>query len=217
MALSYIDLSEKHGHRNDHGFQCGAEFNVKIRRRINIPNFVRDEFSESQIDNIWWEEAQRSREGLGDTLRKRHKWIGELAFVGRGPGWLAIEDTACKPRNWDTIGKIVEQHLRTFIKSMESPTFWTDILVAAPFAKKSVQHATKKSQTAKSGRYQVTLPSGERASLFVWSADGGYRARVVSSAGVYSVPTKDARNYVQAVRNARKHVREVFTPIGSAR
>lgn len=218
MALSYIDLSDKHGHRDDHGFQCGAEFNVKIRRRINIPNFVRDELSENQIDNEWWEEAQRSRESLGDTLRKRYKWIGELTFVGRGPGWLAIEDTDCKSRNWDTIGKIVEQHLKTFIKSMENPTFWTDIIVAVPFAKKSVQHATKKSKTSsKGGRYQVTLPSGERASLFVWSADGGYRARVVSSAGVYGVPTSDAHDYAQAVRNARKHVREVFTPIGSAR
>lgn len=220
MALSYIDLSEKHGHRNDHGFQCGAEFNVKIQRRINIPDFVRDQLSESQIDGEWWEEAQRSREGLGDTLRKRYKWIGELAFVGRGPGWLAIEDTGCKPRNWDTIAKIVENHLKAFVASMERHDFWTDIIGDVPSTKKSTHHATKKSQSsksAKSGRYQVTLPSGERASLFVWTADGGYRARVVSSAGVYSVPTKDAREYAQAVRNARKHVREVFTPIGNAR
>lgn len=217
MALQHIDLSERHGHRDDHRFQCGAEFNVKIRRRINIPDFVREEMSEGQIDDAWWEEAQRSREALGETLRKRYKWIGELAFVGRGPGWLAIEDTGCKTRNWDAIGKIVEQHLRAFVKNMENSTFWTDIIVVIPAAKKWTSHATKKSQTSKSGKHQVTLPSGERASLFVWSADGGYRARVVSSQGVYGVPTSNARDYAQAVRNARKHVREVFTPIGSAR
>ena len=144
---AYIDLSEKHGHRSDHGFACGAEFNVKIRRRINIPDFVREKLSQGEIDEIWWEEAGRSRDGLKDALSRRYKWIGELAFVGRGPGWLAIEDTACRPRNWDTIGKLVDQYLKEFIKSMEAPSFWRDIAGVETAAAPAVSHATKKSKT----------------------------------------------------------------------
>lgn len=148
MTLSYIELSERHGHRNDHGFACGAEFNVKTRRRIDIPDFVRAQLSVSEIDSLWWEEAERSKEDLEQTLRRRYKWIGRLTFVGRGPGWLAIEDTGCKPRNWDAIGKIVEKRLKEFIASMESTPFWTDIVVVHdPLAKKksaSLHHATKK-------------------------------------------------------------------------
>lgn len=155
---AYIDLSEKHGHRDDHGFACGAEFNVKIRRRIDIPDFVREQLSESEIDSVWWEEAGQVRDSLKDTLQRRYKWIGELAFVGRGPGWLAIEDTECdrlteqlafkgKSRNWDTIGKVVDQHLKNFIKSMESPRFWRDIkgVSEQPQQASDRHHSTRKS------------------------------------------------------------------------
>ena len=141
---AYIDLSEKHGHRDDHGFACGAEFNVKIRRRINIPDFVREQLSQAAIDEIWWEEAGQSRDSLKDALSRRYKWIGELAFVGRGPGWLAIEDTACRPRNWDTIGKVVDQYLKSFIKSMEAPSFWRDVKGIASKESGALHHATRK-------------------------------------------------------------------------
>ena len=143
---AYIDLSDKHGHRNDHGFTCGAEFNVKIRRRINIPDFVRERLSEGEIDAIWWEEAGQTRDSLRDALSRRYKWIGEMAFVGRGPGWLAIEDTACRPRNWDTISKVVDQYLKSFIKSMEAPKFWRDIKGVAPDKSEALHHATRKSE-----------------------------------------------------------------------
>jgi hypothetical protein len=148
---AYIDLSEKHGHRNDHGFACGAEFNVKIRRRINIPDFVREKLSQSAIDEIWWEEAGQARDSLKDALSRRYKWVGEMAFVGRGPGWLAIEDTGCRPRNWDTIDKVVDQYLKEFIKSMEAPSFWRDIAgVASEKSKAPAQHhATRKKSPAR--------------------------------------------------------------------
>jgi hypothetical protein len=132
MTLQYIDLSDHHGHRDDHGFACGAEFNVKTRRRIDIPDFVREALSEGAIDEIWWEEARQKRDSLREALARRYKWIGEMAFVGRGPGWLAIQDTDCRPRNWDTIGKVVEQYFREFIKSMEDPVFWSDIRGVEP-------------------------------------------------------------------------------------
>lgn len=50
-------------------------------------------------------------------------------FVGRHPGWLAIEDTGDgrRPRNWDAVGKIVEQRLREFVSSMEDADTWRDI------------------------------------------------------------------------------------------
>lgn len=128
MTLKYIDLSERHGHRGDHGFDCGAEFDVKMHgRRVHIPDFVREQLSESQIDAMWWTEAARARDSLRDALQRRYKGIGELSFVGRGPGWLAIEDTQCRKRNWDAIGKIVEKHFKDFIASMESPAFWTEV------------------------------------------------------------------------------------------
>lgn len=146
----YIDLSEKHGHRNDHGFACGAEFNVKIRRRINIPDFVREKLSQSEIDEVWWEEAGRTRDSLKDALSRRYKWIGELAFVGRGPGWLAIEDTGCGTRNWDTISKVVDQYLKNFIKSMEAPRFWRDVAGVASSESSSAHHATMKTPKKKS-------------------------------------------------------------------
>jgi len=160
MALQYIDLSERHGHRDDHGFSCGAEFNVKIRRRIDIPDFVRERLSESQIDEAWWEEAQRSREALRDALSRRYKWIGELTFVGRGPGWLAIEDTGCKTRNWDTIGKIVEKYLKEFVTSMEDSRFWTE--VAGVAEEPAADHATK---TTTGKRLKV----GARVEIPVWT------------------------------------------------
>jgi len=141
---AYIDLSDKHGHRNDHGFACGAEFNVKTRRRINIPDFVREQLSQGAIDAIWWKEARQARDSLRDALSRRYKWIGEMAFVGRGPGWLAIEDTGCRPRNWDTIGKVVDQHLKSFIKSMEDPSFWSAIEGIGPAEAPTVHHATRK-------------------------------------------------------------------------
>jgi hypothetical protein len=152
---TYIDLSEKQGHRVDHGFACGAEFNVKIRRRLNIPDFVREQLSESAIDEVWWDEAGRARDSLRDALSRRYKWIGALAFVGRGPGWLAIEDTGCGSRNWDTIGKVVDQHLKGFIKSMESPAFWKAMGVeplttkaTSHLGRSKVHHATKKTPPA---------------------------------------------------------------------
>ena len=142
---AYIDLSEKHGHRSDHGFACGAEFNIKIRRRVNIPDFVREQLSQGAIDAIWWEEAEQARDSLKEALSRRYKWIGELSFVGRGPGWLAIEDTACGSRNWDTIGKVVDQYLKNFIKSMESPRFWREVKGIEKAAAKAVSHSTRRS------------------------------------------------------------------------
>jgi hypothetical protein len=147
MALQYIDLSEHHGHRDDHGFARGAEFNVKIRRRVEIPDFVREQLSKPQIDELWWEEAQSSKEALQSELQRRYKWIGELAFVGRSPGWLAIEDTGDgqRPRNWDAVGKIVEQRFREFVSSMEDADTWRDIRgvgstpASAPARKPSAQ------------------------------------------------------------------------------
>ena len=146
---AYIDLSEKHGHRNDHGFACGAEFNVKIRRRLNIPDFVREQLSEGAIDEIWWEDARQARDSLKDALSRSYKWIGDLAFVGRGPGWLAIEDTGCRPRNWDTIGKVVDQYLKNFIKSMEDPKFWRDIKGVTSNESSTVRHSTRKASSAR--------------------------------------------------------------------
>lgn len=141
MTLKYIDLSERHGHRGDHGFDCGAEFDVKMHgRRVHIPDFVREQLSESQIDDMWWTEAERARDNLRDALQRRYKGIGELSFVGRGPGWLAIEDTQCRKRNWDAIGKVVEKHFKDFIASMESPAFWTEVGGLA-----RTSHAKKKS------------------------------------------------------------------------
>jgi hypothetical protein len=165
MTLSYIDLSDRHGHRDDHGFSCGAEFNVKTRRRVDIPDFVREQLSASEIDTIWWEEAGRSRDDLRETLRKRYKWIGELAFVGRGPGWLAIEDTGCKPRNWDTIGKIVEKRLKEFITSMEDAATWRDVrgVGAVSGARKPTRHATKKSSSKKTWHiFETGRATGDR-------------------------------------------------------
>ena len=89
MTLQYIDLSSGRGHQRDHGFSCGAEFDVKTRRRIDIPDFVREHLSENEIDERWWEEANRSREDLRDTLQKRYKWIGEI----RNPTTNALIDS----------------------------------------------------------------------------------------------------------------------------
>lgn len=147
MPLQYIDLSEKHGHRDDHGFSCGAEFNVKTRRRVDIPEFVREQLAQVQIDDMWWTEAERSRDSLRDTLQRRYKWIGAMTFVGRGPGWLAIEDTVCRARNWDAIGKIVEKHLKEFIASMEDPRFWTEVANVPAKAEGARHHATRKSSS----------------------------------------------------------------------
>jgi len=152
--IAHIDLSKSHGHRDDHGFACGAEFNVRTRRRINIPDFVRDQLSEREIDDIWWEEAGQARDSLRETLTRRYKWIGRLMFAGRGPGWLAIEDTGCRPRNWETIGKVIEQRLQSFIKVMESPSFWRDIKGIDPKAP-TVHHATRKELQYSEGRYIV--------------------------------------------------------------
>jgi hypothetical protein len=129
MTLQYIDLSERHGHRDDHGFERGAEFNVKLRRRTEIPDFVREQLSEPQINELWWEEARTAKDELQSELRRCYKWVGGIEFVGRGPGWLAIEDTGDgrRPRNWDAVGKIVEQRLREFVSSMEDADTWRDI------------------------------------------------------------------------------------------
>lgn len=199
MALQHINLSEKHGHRDDHGFSCGAEFNVKIRRRVAIPDFVRGQLSQSQIDDMWWTEAERSRDTLRDTLQKRYKWIGALAFVGRGPGWLAIEDTACRSRNWATIGKIVEQHLKAFVKSMEDESFWTEVAGVESSSRAALSHATKKKKSpaqlnheiadalsraprqgragTKSGRHHSTMAADEkiRAAIARFPATFGLR------------------------------------------
>ncbi len=162
MTLQYIDLSDRHGHRDDHGFQCGAEFNVKTRRRIDIPDFVREQLSPGVIDTIWWEEAAQARDTLRDALLRRYKWVGDLAFVGRGPGWLAIEDTACKRRNWDTIAKMVEASLKAFIKTMESPAFWRDVRGIEPAGK--VSGARKKSAGQERIAYWVRSRGGPRSS-----------------------------------------------------
>jgi hypothetical protein len=121
--LDYIDLSERHGHRRDHGFECGAEFNVKVGR-IDIPDSARERFTDGEINEIWSMEADRAREELEARLRRRYKWIGETMFVGRSAGWLAVEDTVCRKRNWNTIAKIVEGSLDDFLAVMESPEFW---------------------------------------------------------------------------------------------
>ena len=166
---AYIDLSKKHGHRNDHGFACGAEFNVKIRRRINIPDFVREQLSQGEIDAIWWEEAGQARDNLREALSRRYKWIGEMAFVGRGPGWLAIEDTDChkitgllaagaRTRNWDTIGKVVDQYLKNFIKSMEAPSFWRDVKGVAAEESPTLHHSTRKSELLRN----ISTPHAEK-------------------------------------------------------
>lgn len=134
MPLQYVDLSERHGHRDDHRFERGAEFNVKMRRRVEIPDFVREKLSEPQIDELWWEEARSSKDALQDELQRRYRWVGELAFVGRGPGWLAIQDTGDgrRSRDWDAVGKIVERRLREFVSSMESADTWRDVRGIAP-------------------------------------------------------------------------------------
>ncbi len=76
-------------------------------------------------------------------------------FVGRGPGWLAIEDTGCGTRNWDTIGKVVDQHLKGFIKSMEAPSFWRDVRGVAPEESPTHHHATMKTSTKKSKTWHI--------------------------------------------------------------
>lgn len=127
-SIQHIDLSERHGHRDDHGFANGAEFNVKIRRRVEVPDFVRAKLSEREIDELWWEEAERAKQELEDELRRRYRWVGRLVFVGRGPGWLAVEDTVGgRPRNWDAIGDIVSERLREFVASMEDADTWRDV------------------------------------------------------------------------------------------
>jgi hypothetical protein len=156
--VTYLDLSNKHGHRDDHGFACGAEFNVKIRRRINIPDFAREQFSETSIDTIWQEEAGQSRDALGEALRRRYKWIGGLSFVGRNLGWLAIEDTECKQRNWEVISKIVEKRLKSFIKMMEGPAFWTEVVVNAKKTSAQLEREIAEALSA-------PLPTGSAVSL----------------------------------------------------
>lgn len=167
MTLKYIDLAERHGHRGDHGFDCGAEFDVKMHgRRVHIPDFVREQLSESQIDDMWWTEAQRSRDSLRDALQRRYKWIGELAFVGRGPGWLAIEDTGCRTRNWDTIGKIVEKYFKAFVASMEDPSFWTEVANVEPPSARRAAHATKKSPAQLDREIAEALAGSESSTAF---------------------------------------------------
>lgn len=231
MTIQYIDLSERHGHRNDHGFPCGAEFNVKTRRRVNIPDFVREQLSESEIDRLWWEEAERSRDDLRDTLQKRYKWIGELAFVGRGPGWLAIEDTGCKPRNWDSIGKIVEKRLREFITSMESPTIWRDVRDVAPGngarkksphaldheiaealsrTRSSPVHATKRRPVARSTKPSWTkhgakLVSHDKRFAIMKEKKGGYNLIDLDTYNEYPASSlQQAKDKVVSVRSHRK-------------
>jgi hypothetical protein len=170
MTLQYIDLSERYGHRDDHGFERGAEFNVKLRRRTEIPDFVREQLSEPQIDELWWEEARRSRDELQSELRRRYKWVGRIEFVGRGPGWLVIEDTGddkqlgvsgrtrgLRPRNWDAVGKIVEQRLREFVSRMEDADTWRairgiDPTIAVPAPTKTPPAQLKREIEAVVGR-----------------------------------------------------------------
>lgn len=168
MPLQHIDLSERSGHRMDHRFTCGAEFNVKIRRHLNIPDFVREQLSESEINDLWWEEAERSRDDLRASLQRRYKWIGELVFVGRGPGWLAIEDTGCKSRNWDAVGKVVEKHLKEFIASMEDARTWREVRgVSGPTSASMRHHSTKKPASASGDRRVWAFLDGEPFSATV--------------------------------------------------
>lgn len=125
--MRYIDLAEKYGHKRDHGFSAGAEFNVKVGR-VDVPDFAHEQLGPDEIDGVWWTEANSERELLEEALRKRYPWIGQTMFVGRGPGWLAIEDTVGKPRNWDKIAAVVEKRLRQFVMRMEDPDFWSSYL-----------------------------------------------------------------------------------------
>lgn len=125
----YIDLLDSDGHRRDHGFDAGAEFDVKLHgRRIDIPDRVRDVLSADEIDSIWWDEANLAREDLEASLHRRYQWTGRTMFVGRGPGWLAIEDTVGRRRNWEPIQHAVTRRLKSFVRMMESEDFWESYL-----------------------------------------------------------------------------------------
>jgi len=123
MTVRFIDLSEGSGHERDHGFRHGAEFDVRVRR-VNVPDFAREHFSEDTLDDMWWQFADQHRKDLEYDLRKRYPWVGRTMFVGRGPGWLAIEDTVGRKRNWAPIADKVTRYLKNFVAHMEDEGFW---------------------------------------------------------------------------------------------
>ena len=112
------------GHSRDTGFHAGAEFDVRFTRRVDVPQFARVR-GEQWIEEIWWQRADQYRAQLMEDLSRKYLWVGRSAFCGRGPGWLAIEDTRAKEdRDWEPIAKIVKKRLREFLVEMESDEFW---------------------------------------------------------------------------------------------
>jgi hypothetical protein len=78
------------------------EFNIKIRK-VNIPDEVREKFSEVQIQDIYDFAASQRLKDFMDNLKPEFPWIRDWRQDGRSGGWLVIEPDAAALNDYGNI------------------------------------------------------------------------------------------------------------------
>jgi len=73
---------------NRHGAET-IEFNIKLYS-IDIPDKVREELSEEEINDIFWMESTDRIEIFGEYLKNKYDFIEEWYIEGRMGGWFCI-------------------------------------------------------------------------------------------------------------------------------
>lgn len=118
----------------DWGPEQGREFDVRFHgiRFDGIPDEAREKLGERGVDDEVQAMTEYHLEDFIRSLKAKYKWVGKVGMVGRGPGWLVIEDASrgedSSEAEWEKVHAMVEQALGALVADINSPDTWKEVL-----------------------------------------------------------------------------------------
>lgn len=117
------------------GPEQGREFDVRFHGiRFDIPDEAREKLGERGVQDEFDAIVEYHLEEFIRELKAKHKWVGKVGLVGRGPGWLVVEDASrgedADERAWDAVHKTVEKAFSALVADINSPDTWKEVLSA---------------------------------------------------------------------------------------
>jgi hypothetical protein len=138
------ELSSAHGRdlgiradatTGDWGPEQGREFDVRFHGiHFDIPEFAAEKLGPNGVEAELQSIVEYHIEDFIRDLKAKHKWVGAVGLVGRGPGWLVIEDASrgedSSEDAWDAVHKMVEKAFSALVTDINSPATWEEIVSA---------------------------------------------------------------------------------------
>ena len=121
--------------------QEAYDFNIKIQN-INIPNEIRENVSEDEIDSVYDIESRNRLLDFANGILGEFQWIHAWSQQGREGGWLVfypkddvfdkygkvtdLRDAKARLRDLDVIGLRIRGAIVDLMRDMESKAWWTE-------------------------------------------------------------------------------------------